>query len=76
MRNRRRYRSDSTSSRCRVTRPATSATATTAIAAGQEADDDVAERDDAADNGVEDTSDARDDGSEAVANGPEDGLDL
>ena len=48
----------------------------TTVAAGEEADDDAAHRDDAVDDGREDTTDAGDDGHDGGANGPEDGRDL
>lgn len=50
--------------------------ATAAIAASQEADDDVEEGDDAADDGVQDVADAVDDGHDDAADRAEDGLDL
>ena len=51
--------------------PATAATLSTAVTAGEEADDDAAEADNAGDDGLEDASDARDDGHDAVADSSE-----
>jgi len=44
-------------------------------AAGQEADEDVEERDDATDDGLQDAADAVHDGHQHVADGPEEALD-
>jgi len=67
---------DSTSSRGRMARPATAAAAAaSAVAAGEEADYYVAERDYTADDGVEDTANARDDRGQAVTDSTENGLD-
>ena len=46
------------------------------LAAGQTADDDVEERDDAINNGHADGADGVDDGHDDIADGAEDGLDL
>lgn len=56
--------------------PATTTTLTTAVTAGEEADDDAAEADNAGDDGLEDASDARDDSHDAVADSSEHAGDL
>lgn len=56
-------------------RPAHAPTTAAAVAAAQEADDDVEEGDNAADDGVQDVADAVHDGHEDVAYGAENALD-
>ena len=53
-----------------------SAPATTGAVAGEAADDDVEDGDDAVDNGLEDAGNAVDDGHDGSADGLEDRLDL
>ena len=56
--------------------PATTASFSTAVAAGEEADDDAAEADNARDDGLEDAADAGDNGHDAVTDRAEHALDL
>jgi hypothetical protein len=57
-------------------RPAHAPTTSAAVAAGDEADDDVEEGDDAADDGVEDVANTVHDGHYHAADRAEDGFDL
>lgn len=70
-------RASDTTRRCRAMAPRrVPALATTAVAAGEEGDNDANEGDDAVDDGGQDVADARDDCHDAVADGTEEVLDL